>query len=421
MATPARPLRLALPLLLAVLAAACTAEGGKPSEVDVGASTLIDAEADQLETAPLSLTADDGTSLPLTAMYAKVGLEDRLASTQLTLTFHNPESRTRGGRFAITLPTGAAVSRFAMLIDGEWQEAEVAKRQAGNEFSALVFPIPPRADTQLEIAFSQERRSSRQPYQLLLAGLPRMNELGVEVAVIAPGPATRGCFGPGLPAQHWSNHARDFAPHADLEVRFEREVIEVGLGSDGVVVGRLAPMPMSDQEPIAGLTILFDTSASPPAWLDRQVDYLADLLASMSAEADFPIEIIAFDQDSESIFRGSAREFGDDAKAKLRTRHAPGASDLSGALTRLTKSKQGKLQPRLLVVSDSVRTGPRDLPSLRAAVQTLGKRGVERIDALVGGEIENDRALAGLTWAGLARDGVVVIMRERASVDLVEG
>jgi hypothetical protein len=418
----AAPLRIALPLTLAVLAAACTAKGGKPSEEDVGAPTLTD--ADPGSSAPLSLTADDGTGLQLTAMYADVVLEDPLAFTELTLTFHNPESRTREGRFEITLPTGAAVSRFAMLIDGEWQEAEVFEREAGNKLSARVFPIPPRADKQLEVSFSQERRSSKQPYQLLLAGLPRMNEFGVSVAVIAPGPLVRGCFSLQPQIEDLSSiHERDFAPRADLEVRFGREVI--GVRSDGAVVGPIAPVLESDPEPIAGLTILFETSASRALGFDGQVERLADLLASLSAEADFPIEIIAFDQDSESIFRGSAREFGGDAKAKLRTRHPLGASDLSGVLTRLAKPEQGKLQPRLLVVSEGIITaGPSDHSSLRAAVQALGKRGVERVDALVDFEdfdFQDERTLAALTTAGLARDGVVMIMRDRTFLDLGQG
>ena len=71
------------------------------------------------------------------------------------------------GKFAMVLPTGAAVSRLAMKLGERWQEGEVVEKQAarrayedalhrrqdpalleqgaGNEITARVFPIPPRA------------------------------------------------------------------------------------------------------------------------------------------------------------------------------------------------------------------------------------------------------------------------------------
>jgi hypothetical protein len=72
--------------------------------------------------APLSLTASDGAGLELVALDAQVVVEAPLAFTELRLTFSNPEDRVREGRFEITLPPGAALSRFAMKIDGRWKE-----------------------------------------------------------------------------------------------------------------------------------------------------------------------------------------------------------------------------------------------------------------------------------------------------------
>ena len=61
--------------------------------------------------APLSLTASDGTGLQLVFLRAKAVVEGPLAFTELHLAFRNPEARRREGRFSITLPTGAAISR----------------------------------------------------------------------------------------------------------------------------------------------------------------------------------------------------------------------------------------------------------------------------------------------------------------------
>lgn len=120
--------------------------------------------------APLSLTASDGTGLRLVSLSARAVVEGPIAFTEMDLLFKNPNNRQVEGRFEITLPDGAAISRFAMRIDTGskriWQEAEVVERQkarqtydqflhrnvdpallekkAGNQFRARVFPITDR-------------------------------------------------------------------------------------------------------------------------------------------------------------------------------------------------------------------------------------------------------------------------------------
>ena len=143
--------------------------------------------------APLSLTASDGTGLSLVALEANGVLEPPLAFTELHLTFDNPRDRIIEGHFRISLPPGAALSRFAMKSDGGWQEGEVVERQrarvvyedylhrrqdpplleqdAGNQFSARVFPIPARGRKELIVSYSHALTRSDQPYVLPLQGL----------------------------------------------------------------------------------------------------------------------------------------------------------------------------------------------------------------------------------------------------------
>src|SRR5262245_43928802 len=80
--------------------------------------------------APVSLTSSDGTGLRIVSLQARAVVEDPLAFTELHLVFRNDQARTIEGQFAITLPPGAAVSRFAMLQVWGWQEGEVVERQA---------------------------------------------------------------------------------------------------------------------------------------------------------------------------------------------------------------------------------------------------------------------------------------------------
>jgi hypothetical protein len=115
------------------------------------------------ETPPMSLTASDGTGLRLVSLDARAVIDGPLAFTELKMRFENPRDQVIEGRFAITLPPGAAISRLAMRLETGWQEAEVVERQlarrayedflhrrqdpallekeAGNEFRARIFPI----------------------------------------------------------------------------------------------------------------------------------------------------------------------------------------------------------------------------------------------------------------------------------------
>src|SRR5688572_11931899 len=194
------------PAAVAVLLTLVSAPGRSQGQAwqPKAAATVLKMEA------PLSLTASDGTGLTLTSLSAQVVLQDPLAFTELHLTFHNPEDRVREGRFRITLPPGAVISRFAMKIDGRMQEGEVVERQAarrtyedflhrrqdpalleteaGNEFSARVFPIPARASKELIVSYSQERVKTGDPYRLPLRGLPRLGLL--QVRALAEGGET---------------------------------------------------------------------------------------------------------------------------------------------------------------------------------------------------------------------------------------
>ena len=151
--------------------------------------------------APWTLTASDGSGLVATRVEAKAVTQGPLAFTELHLYFANVENRIREGTFAITLPSGAAVSRFAMETNGQWMEAEVVEKQVarrayedflhrkqdpalmekapGNQFTARVFPIEANSVKHVIVSFSQELPGMR--YVLPLRGLPKVKQLEVEL------------------------------------------------------------------------------------------------------------------------------------------------------------------------------------------------------------------------------------------------
>ena len=369
---------------------------------------------------PFSLTSSEGIGLELLSLRSRAVVADPLAFTELHMVFQNPQDRQIEGRFEINLPSGAAISRFAMLINGQWQEAEVVELQAarrayedalhrrqdpalleknaGNRFSARVFPIPPRAVKEIIVSYSEALPSNSEPYRLLLRGLPTLKDLDVDVVVPrASGP------------EHLTLREQNFMPQKDLELAMGRRSAEVGLRYDRLAVARIAPDLKLPAEPISGVTLLFDTSASRAIDFKGQVARLGKILAELRAAAgnDFDLRVLCFDQTVLPVFSGKASSFSADAQQAILQRNALGASDLTGAL-RYLKEHPARHE-RVIVVSDGILTaGALERDQLKAAAAELKQIGVHRIDAIVDGGVQDEISLEQLTVAGLERDGIVV-------------
>jgi hypothetical protein len=365
---------------------------------------------------PFTLTASDGSGLALTRIDARAVAEGPLAYTELHLYFHNPESRTREGTFAITLPPGAAVSRFAMELNGQFQEAEVVEKAkarrvyedflhrkqdpallekaAGNQFSARVFPIAANADKHLVLSFSQELVG--RGYSLPLLGLPRTAQVDVRLdAIYLDGTRKRQT----LSERHWQ-------PDHDFVGDVPSAAAAVTAGN--LVVGAI---PFSDAaaatvpgEPPRQILLAVDTSASRALGFTSYVRSIRGLVGELRARYGDPIElqVVAFDQDTQPIFNGSAAGFGEAHELALLERGAAGASDLGQLFATIAGSRRGVYR-RVVLVTDGVATAGPDTPELLASLRNLP---VDRIDVVLVGGIRDDQLAASLAHA-LPRAGDV--------------
>ncbi len=384
--------------------------------------------------APLSLTASDGTGLKLVGLAAKGVIEGPLAFTELTLKFKNPEARTREGRFRITLPENASVSRFAMKIRGRWQEGEVVERQkarrtyedflhrkqdpalleqaAGNEFTARVFPIPANAVKELVISFSHELAQSAEPYRIPLKGLPQIEKLDIQVLVAKQdaGAAASSLGGTTLRHETVTVDKTNWVPDLDFEIKVPEQT-GYGLRHENLVVARVTPPVSSTPEGVQGLTVLVDTSASRALGFAAQLRLLDRLMEGLSrgAGADTPLRIVAFDQETVSLFEGKTSGYGKGARVALNDRRALGASDITQALKWLAENTKKGRYDRLILISDGVATsGEVEGEAIASAALSLAGVGFERIDALALGGLRDSDQLKRITTAGLAHDGVVI-------------
>ena len=210
----------------------------------------------------------------------------------------------REGRFRITLPSGATVSRFAMRIGDRWQEGEVVEQQAarvayedflhrsqdpalleaeaGNEFSARVFPIPAAATKEIVISYAQELTRADEPYRLPLRGLPRIGTLAIRAV-------TRAATGAGKTETRLER--RDVTPGSRLRACAQgRRAAGSGLRDDNLVVARVVPLAdTTAREAIGELQVLVDTSASRALGLADEAAAVERLLGGAAAGSGDPI------------------------------------------------------------------------------------------------------------------------------------
>ncbi|MCA9707259.1 MAG: AgmX/PglI C-terminal domain-containing protein [Myxococcales bacterium] len=385
---------------------------------------------------PLSLTASDGTGLRLRSLDARASVQEPLAFTELHLTFENPEPRTIEGRFTIDLPPGAAISRFAMKIGEHWQEGEVVERQAaraayedflhrkqdpalmekeaGNRFSARVFPIPASGIKEIIVSYSQQLPDSAEPYRLMLAGLPKLDQLDARILLDEPQGARRTTatsIGSTVASRQIIEvHERNYVPQHDLEVASYAPQRAMGIRNDDLALARIAVEGDTSPDPITDLTILFDTSASRALDFGGQVQRLGELVDALRAqEGDFRLRLAAFDQDMSLLFDGRAADFGEAELASLYSRRALGASDLASALRRASTITGPS--GRVVLMTDGVATAGEQTAQVLAAAKDLERVGVVRLDAIVDGGLQDRDTLEAITTAGLPHDGVVADAR----------
>ncbi|HRH00769.1 MAG TPA: VIT and VWA domain-containing protein, partial [Polyangiaceae bacterium] len=374
---------------------------------------------------PMTLTASDGTGLTLVSLTASAVVEDPLAFTELTLVFENPLDRQLEGQFKITLPQEASLSRFAMKVDDAWQEGEVVEKQAarrayedflhrkqdpalleqggGNEFAARVFPIPARGRKQIVLSYSETLKGDT-PYRLPLRGLPKLQELSIEV---------RGGAGTGGPKTF---QRREFAPARDFLLAGRGVARNAAIASDELAIARVIPFAESRPEPVGRAVVLVDTSASRALDLAEEAALLGQLAARLPPET--LLSVHAFDEEVAPLYDGPAGGLGEAPLTALRARRALGASNLELALqhAKLVAQKAPGTKRVILLTDGVASAGETDAAKLAGAVEALAGAGVERLDAVAVGSVRDEAFLRRITGNTLKNSGVVLSSDRGAEV-----
>lgn len=406
-----------------VLFALCIAAGGcaqaPPEPEPDPASEEEEAQGDSPVVPTMRLTASDGTGLELVALEVRGAVQGPLGFTELHMVFDNPEPRVLAGQFTIDLPPGAALSRFSMKVNGSWQEGEVVERQsarriydqflhnnvdpallekqAGNRFSAKVFPIPAHGRKELILSYSQVL-DGHASYRVPLRGLPLLERFDATVFVDEPNGHT-------TKRRVVERHEVAYVPRKDLEITAASPTV-LGLRGDEGVAASIVVEGDSALLPMDSLTIAFDTSASRAIGFSAKVRVLDRLIAALSAtNPRLQLRVVAFDQDVQTIFEGAAADFDARHRDAILARLALGASDLGHLFERLASDDA---PTRLLLMTDGVATvGDTELAGLREDLASLEAAGLQRLDAVLDAGIGSDALVKDLVRGHLEHDGVV--------------
>ena len=361
------------------------------------------------EEAPISLTSSDGEGLALTSLDARAVAEGPLAFTELHLSFENPQNRVIEGRFSITLPPGATVSRLAMKNAEGWQEAEVVERQlarrayedalhrrqdpallekeAGNEFRARVFPIQAKASKEIIVSYSQE--------SLRVSAIASRSAACRRSGTCGSLP-TSATIGAASKRRRSSRTATSRPPcrrsrPASAPTTWPWSRIRPELGSEKAELG--------------DLVILFDTSASRALGFTREVERLGRLVGELakSARPGAELTLATFDQTVDRVYRGPISAFSRRDLDAILARRPLGATNLAGAIASLGRERA---HARAILITDGVATaGGADA----AVAETKKLRGrIDRLDVVLSGGIRDDDLAKRLARGTLERDGVVL-------------
>ncbi len=392
----------------------------------------VDNESDE---APFSFSDPDGQELILEDLSARAAIHGMLSLTELEFRFRNPKAARIEGRFTLTLPPNATISRFAKDVNGHLMEGEVVERlranqvyeqylhqmrdpalleqDQGNRFSVRIFPIEANAQVRLILSYSTllPLKGGVRTYALPLRGAPKMNHFTFRAFVSPWGAAVPGGTMQKTTVEVLTQEENNYRPSKDINLTWpsrddapRSRVLRAG----DFYVAALRPNAASVSNSVPHSWLFYiDTSASGAEGAQQRIRALEAVLASLPA--DDRVELIAFDNDVESIASGTASSMSRTIGDRLRARMFLGGTDLGAAIRHAARAANP--DRAIVFVSDLVATlGGSSSADLNAALRSF--RSGARVHLLVVGS-RRDAQIARMLTAGRGR--VVEMMNGRDS------
>jgi Ca-activated chloride channel family protein len=338
--------------------------------------------------------------LQLVSETANVEINGATAKTRLTQVFQNTTGRRVEGTYVFPLPEGAAVSGFAMTVNGKRVEAEILEGDKAraiytgivaklrdpailefidrNLIQAKIFPIEPGAKQTMELEYSEALRPEANafryvvPLRLPLGG--NAQQASVDIKITSPD-GIKAVYSPthDIEVKRDENSARvtsewgkvasqPIATNSDASTRrtsgsdrdfvlyytTSRSKVGVNLithkedGEDGYFMMLVAPDPQIAQQEIAAkdVVFVFDTSGSMQGdKIEQARKALLNLISNLNPNDSF--NIVTFSSDTRTFHNGltqADKSTLDAARDWIGKIKAVGGTNINDALTEAFKT-----------------------------------------------------------------------------------
>jgi Ca-activated chloride channel homolog len=375
---------------------------------------------------------------PLAIQYHRVTvtIENQIATTHVDQLFRNDNSFTVEGTYIFPLPTDAAVSEFAMWVDGQKVEGKVLSaeeaRQIYNDIvqksrdpalleyvgrgavQASLFPIPPGETRRIELEYSQVLAADnglihyRYPLNTEKFSAQPLEQVSISVKVASPDPV-RAIYSPthdiavsrdGDYRFSAGYEANNVTPDTDFDLYYSVSTDHIGLNlltyrdpdsGEGFFLLLAAPSLSVDAANVVAkdVIVVLDQSGSMDGEKFRQAqDALKYVLKHLNAEDRF--NIVAFSTGTEHYASG-LRPASDAPEAArwVDSLAAEGGTNINLALLEALGMADRERPTILIFLTDGLATeGVTDSDRILASVQQAAPANVRLFDFGVGDDVD---------------------------------
>jgi Ca-activated chloride channel family protein len=328
-----------------------------------------------------------------------VTVRERSAETRVDQVFRNHTARRLEATYVFPVPPGAAVSGFAMWIDGQRIEGELldagqargiyeqivarmrdpglVEHLGGSLFRARVFPIEPNSDQRIEISFTHtldyDAGVVHYRYPLRTGGRAArtLEDLTIRVDIVSRTPiravySPTHAIGVSRPDDHRATvgfEANAVALDQDFDLYYAVQDREVGLsllthraaGEDGYFLAMIAPRTEVTEREIAAkeMIFVFDTSGSMAGEKIERARAALDSMLIRLRPAD-RFQVVRFSTDVEALFDGgqsvpATPENVARARRFARSFAAAGGTAIQPALVEALRAPMTTGMPRMVI------------------------------------------------------------------------
>jgi Ca-activated chloride channel family protein len=345
-----------------------------------------------------------------------VDITDQVASTKVDQVFLNDTHYDLEGIYVFPLPQEAAISEFAMYVDGERWEGEILPSDEAraiyedivrqrldpalleyvgrDTFKASIFPIDPGDEREVELAYTQVLKNDGglvkyvYPLDTERFSAEPLKEVVISVHVESAQPI-RAIYSPSHDVaidridEHTVNvsfEASDVLPDRDFELYYTISDEDFGLnllsyrerGEDGFFLLLVAPKLESDEEEVVAkdVILVLDTSGSMEGEkIEQAKEALEFILGHLNAEDRF--NIVAFST-GVTVYNEELQSAAnaDDARSFVDDLRAVGGTNIDLALAEALAMADGERPQIIIFLTDGLPTeGVTDEDQIIANVQ----------------------------------------------------